>query len=266
MQDLDSNAAGLDGVGSSVSGHVGIVELQRPPHNYFDLGLLSALADAFEAMESDPQVRAIVLCAQGDAFCAGADFSNPDSVPKARYARATNPLYAEAIRLFSTAKPIVAAIHGAAVGGGLGLALVADFRIGCAEARFSANFTRLGISPGFGLTVSLPRLIGRQKASWLFLTGRRIGGEEALALGLVDRLVARDQVRQEAMALAEEIAGAAPAAVEATRAALRDGFEGALRQAVARESIDQNRLFDTQDFVEGVAAMRARRPPVFQRR
>src|SRR6185436_20373861 len=122
--------------------------------------------------------------------------------------------YKEAIRLFRTRKPVVGAIHGAAVGGGLGLALVPDFRVTCAEARFSANFTRLGFHPGFGLTTTLPRLVGVQQAALLFYTGRRIGGQEAQRIGVADLLVAQDQVRTSAIELAREIAASAPLAVQ----------------------------------------------------
>jgi enoyl-CoA hydratase/carnithine racemase len=251
-------------LGIEVRDHVAIVELRRPPHNFFDLALVAALADAFEALEADAAVRAIVLCAQGSAFCAGADFSKADALPPLPSPRIVNPIYAEAVRLFAVGKPVVAAVHGAAIGGGLGLALVADFRVSCAEARFSANFNRLGITPGFGLTATLPRLIGTQKAASLFYTGRRIGGEEALAIGLADLLVAQDRVREEALRLAAEIAASAPLAVGSTRAALRSGLVEAVREAVARESAEQFRQFGTADFKEGVAAMAARRTPAFR--
>ena len=105
--------------------------------------------------------------------------------------RRARHLYKEATRLFRARKPVVAAVHGAAVGGGLGLALVADFRVTCAEARFSANFNRLGFHPGFGLTTTLPRLVGPQQAALLFYTGRRIAGDEAVRIGLADLLVAQ---------------------------------------------------------------------------
>src|SRR5262245_46737319 len=120
------------GVGVEFNGHVAVVELQRPPHNYFDVALIGALAGAFEALEADERCRAIVLAAQGTSFCAAANFANRDATPPQRSARTLNPLYSEAIRLFMCGKPVVAAVHGPAVGGGLGLALVADFRVTCA--------------------------------------------------------------------------------------------------------------------------------------
>jgi enoyl-CoA hydratase/carnithine racemase len=246
-------------------GHVGIVEICRPPHNFFDLALVADIASAFEAFERDPECRSIVLCAQGTAFCAGANFGDRNRA-EADSPRRVNPLYFEALRMFACTKPVVAAVQGAAVGGGLGLALVADFRVTCAEAKFSANFNRLGFHPGFGLSVTLPRLVGPQKAALLFYTGRRIGGEEACAIGLADVLVAQGQVRAEAMKLATEIAVSAPLAVVSTRETMRAGLVDAIRNAVARESIEQNRQFKSEDFKEGVAAMAARREPQFQGR
>lgn len=157
-------------------------------------------------------------------------------------------------------------MHGPAIGGGLGLALVADFRVTCAEARFSANFVRLGFHPGFGLSATLPRLIGQQQAAMLLLTGRRIGGQEALALGLADRLVAQNEVRSEAMKLAQEIAVGAPLAVQATRRSLRAGLADAVQRATEHEASQQAEHFRTQDFAEGIAAMSERREPRFSGR
>jgi len=251
-------------VGVEIDGAVAVVELRRPPYNHFDLTLVGALADAVEALDVDRACRAIVLGAQGSAFCAGADFATRDAIPPPRGAHAVNPLYGDALRLFACSKPVVAAVHGAAVGGGLGLALVADFRVTCPEARFSANFNRLGIHPGFGLSVTLPRLIGVQQAALLFYTGRRIDGAEAHRIGLADELVARDQVRERALALAREIATSAPIAVQATRATLRAGLVEQIRSAVAHESRQQNAQVETADFKEGVAAMAARRQPHFK--
>ena len=248
----------------SLDGHVATVEMRRPPHNFFDIPLIAALADAFEDLEANSACRAIVLAAQGTAFCAGADFKNRDATPAQRSPRAINPLYGEALRLFACSKPVVAAVQGPAIGGGLGLALLGDFRVSCTEARFCANFNRLGFHPGFGLSVTLPRLVGVQKSALLFYTGRRIGGEEALAMGLVDLLVAQDQVGAQAQALAREIAVSAPLAVQSTRATLRAGLVEQIRSAVARESTEQNAQFATADFREGVAAMAARREPQFK--
>src|SRR4029077_1672928 len=140
-----------------------------------------------------------------------------------------------AVRLFSAKKPIVGAIHGAAVGGGLGLALMPDFRVTCPQARFCANFTRLGFHPGFGLTVTLPEAIGKQNAALMFYTSRRVTGEEALSMGLADLLVPQEQVRTAAQKLAAEIAENAPLGVITTRASLRAGLAERVKAATAHE-------------------------------
>lgn len=247
----------------SLDGPVATVEIRRPPHNFFDLALVQHLAEAFEALDVDRHCHAIVLAAQGTAFCAGANFAHREAPAAGGDPQGFNPIYAQALRLFACRKPVVAAVHGPAIGGGLGLALAADFRVACAEARFSANFTRLGFHPGFGLSVTLPRLVGPQQAALLFLTGRRIGGEEALRIGLVDALAPPDQVRAEAGRLAREIATSAPIAVQATRATLRQGLVAQIRSAIAHESALQQAHLKTADFREGVAAMAARREPRF---
>ena len=196
-------------IGVSTEGHVGIVEIQRPPHNFFDMSLIKQIADACEGWDKDTNIRALVLCAQGKSFCAGANFGDGSKLD----AQGNRPnenqmgghLYQEAVRLFRTKKPIVGAIQGPAIGGGLGLALVPDFRVACPESRFAANFTRLGFHPGFGLTYTLPRLVGHQMARWLAYTGRRVPGDEAVKLGLADRCTEQENVRKVAQEMAADL-------------------------------------------------------------
>jgi enoyl-CoA hydratase/carnithine racemase len=167
------------------------------------------------------------------------------------------------VRLFSCKKPIVGAIQGAAIGGGFGLALVPDFRVASPEARFAANFVKIGFHPGFGLTYTLPRVIGVQKANLLFLTGRRINGEEAYAWGLVDFLVEPDRLRETAMKLAAEIAENAPLAINSTRATMRRGLAEAVQAQTDLEFIEQDWLMRTEDHKEGIKAVAERRPGRF---
>ena len=249
-------------VGTELKDRVGTVEIRRPPNNFFDNALIREIGDAFDAFDRDDHCRAIVLAADGKAFCAGADFANRPATGAS--GESGKHLYKEATRLFRTKKPIVAAVHGAAIGGGLGLALVADFRVTCAQARFSANFNRLGFHPGFGLTTTLPRLIGPQKAAMLFYTGRRIDGEEAVAMGLADVLVPQAEVRSAALALATEIAQSSPLAVVSTRETLRRGLADRIEQSTERELIEQEWHRKTEDFKEGVKAMAERRLPDFK--
>ncbi|SPS00646.1 enoyl-CoA hydratase/isomerase family protein [Cupriavidus taiwanensis] len=244
-------------------GHVARVVLSRPPHNFVDAEVMRRLADTLLALDDDHHCRAIVLASGVGAFCAGADFSG---AAQGEVASDPAAFYVHAMKLYRNRKPIVAAVAGAAIGAGLGLALVADFRVTCAEARFSANFNRLGFHPGFGLSLTLPQLVGQQQAALLFYTGRRISGTEAAGIGLADELVARDEVEARAMALAQEIAASAPLAVETTRATLRDGLADRIAEVNRRELAIQRDQFRSEDFREGVAAMAARRAPVFRRR
>ena len=249
----------------TTSGHVGTIVLDRPPNNHVSVDLMRDLADALEDIDKSDQVRAVVLAAAGKAFCAGADLVSPSGIGGSGMS-GIDSLYEQAVRLFATETPIVAAVQGAAVGAGLGLALVADFRVVAPEARFSANFVKLGFHPGFGLTYTLPRLIGAQRAGLMFLTGRRIKGEEALAWGLADGLAPLDRLLPTAQALAAEIAENAPLAVVATRKTLRANLAAAVRAQTDHEHAEQTILRGTEDFAEGVRAVQERRPGVFRGR
>lgn len=254
-------------VSISTDGHVASVVFDRPPQNFFDSALIKDLADAFETLDKDPACRALVLASEGKVFCAGADLANrPDTGTGSEGGGKVKHLYNEALRLYRCKKPVVGAIQGAAVGGGLGLACVPDFRVTCREARFCANFSRLGFHPGFGLTVVLPRIVGPQQAALLFYTGRRISGEEALGIGLADQLVPQAEVRKAAQALAKEIAESGPLAIVSMRETLRRGLADQIETATERELFEQEWLRRTADFKEGVKAMNERRLPKFEGR
>lgn len=243
--------------------YVATVEIRRPPANFFDQALIRTLADTLESLDADDDCRVVVLCSEGKHFCAGANFASDRNVVDDGSGL---HLYDEAVRLFATQTPVVAAIQGAAIGGGLGLALYSDFRVATPESRFSANFARLGFHQGFGLSVTLPRLVGSQAAMDLLYTGRRVGGEEAHRLGLCDRLVSEDELRQEAHAWAVEIATSAPLAIRSIRETMRGDLASEVRIATDREKAEQERLQKTEDFREGVRAMGERRPPEFKGR
>ena len=247
---------------------VATVQIDRPPHNFFDRDLIAQIADAYGELDENAACRAIVLAANGKSFCAGANFGSNDKPGSSEFTEegfknTTGLLYREGVRLFSAKKPVVAAIQGAAIGGGLGLALTADFRVAAPEARFAANFVKLGIHPGFGLTVTLPQLIGAQAANLLFLTGRRIKGEEALGLGLVDRLVPLTELAMAARALAQEIAENAPLATISVRATMRQGLAERIAAATDHELAEQQWLRATEDAEEGIRAVAERRPGRF---
>jgi enoyl-CoA hydratase/carnithine racemase len=246
-------------------GHVATVAIRKPPHNSVSVELIRDLANALEGLDREDGVRAVVLATEGSSFCAGADLSRR-AEEVGLDARTSNPLYAEAVRLYSTELPIVAAIQGPAVGAGVGLALAADFRIAAPEARFATNFVKLGFHPGFGLTHTLPRLIGPQHAADMFLTGRRIRAEEALAWGLVDQVVPADELMAASAALATEMAANAPLAVRSTRKTLRAELAAAVKAATDHEFIEQQWLMKTDDFKEGVQSVAERRRGDFKGR
>jgi 2-(1,2-epoxy-1,2-dihydrophenyl)acetyl-CoA isomerase len=233
---------------------IGTVTFGRGRHNYFNVELLTTLADTFEQLASD-RCRVIVLVSSGRHFCAGADFTSSDPAPPGAE---SSPIYAVVPRLFSQPVPIVAAVAGAAIGGGLGLALMADFRVACPETRFAANFAKLGISQGFALSLTLPRLVGLQRASELLYTGRTVNGQEAMAIGLCDKL------KQQAQALARQIASSAPLAVAAIRRTLRGDLVAQVKETLRAEWTDQTALKLTADFREGVRASKERQPPRFR--
>ena len=246
------------------AGHVTTIEIRRPPLNYFDLALIQEIADALELIDADANCRAVVLAAQGKAFCAGANFGTSDPATPEKARATSGELYREAVRIFRNKKPIVAAVHGAAVGGGLGLAMSAHFRVTCPEARFDANFTKLCFHPGFGLTVTLAEAIGRTNASLMFYTSRRVSGEDAFKMGLASMLVAQDEVRTAALQLANEIAECAPLALVSTRATVRAGLAERVAAATDRELEEQSWLRQTEDFKEGVKAAAERRVANFK--
>jgi enoyl-CoA hydratase/carnithine racemase len=249
----------------TLSGHFATVEIQRPPANYFDLTLIDALASAYEYLEGEPDCRAIVLCSDGRHFCAGARFGAPtgDAEQDADPVDA-DALYARSLDLFSLSKPVVAAVQGGAVGGGAGLALSADFRVGEPASWFAFNFARLGIHQGFGISATLPRVTGQQKALELLYTGHRIKGPDALAAGLFDRLAEPGALRETAQDLAAEIAAAAPLAVQRIRLTMRAALLAEVKAAHPVEAQRQRELFGTRDFRRGVDAATQRQDPVFE--
>ena len=237
--------------------HVGVVCLHRPPNNYFDTGLVEDVATAYEELDGSGWCRAVVLASEGRHFCAGLDFVGNAGQDIAA-------LYRAALRLFAAPLPVVAAVQGAAIGGGCGLALSADFRVATPQSRFSANFARLGFHHGFALSVTLPAVVGRQAAADLLYTGRRVGGEEALALGLCDRLAAAGDLLAHAVGYADELAASGPLAVRSIRATLRGDVVEEARRAMEHECVEQTRLRHTADFAEGVRAAAERRTPSFR--
>ncbi|HKE20670.1 MAG TPA: enoyl-CoA hydratase/isomerase family protein [Kofleriaceae bacterium] len=247
-------------------GAVGVIAMNRPDNrNSMTAELLDAFAAASAAARADREARAVVVVGSGSCFSAGADFK----AQVQRAAGGTLPhersyaMYEPFLSVLDIEVPVIAAMNGHAVGGGFGLALLCDIRIACREAKIGANFARLGLGPGLGISYVLPRLIGASRAAELLYTGRLVSGEEAAALGLASRALAASEVLPAALELAREIAAAAPLAVRATRRGLVDGLGWDVRRAAWREAFAQAATVTTEDFQEGVAALLEKREPRF---
>ena len=248
-------------------GAVVVVTLRRPPHNLLTEPVLRSVADALSGLSDG--TRAAVLCSEGRSFCAGADFRSgdaPDPTDGGGFEARTAAFYAQAARVFRSPLPLVAAVQGAAIGAGFGLALACDLCVVGERGWFQANFVRLGIHPGFALSMTLPRAVGPAWAADLLLTGRRVGALEAERLGIAQRVAAAGEEVAGALEVAHGLAEAAPLALSATRATLCRGLAEAARAAMEHELAEQSALAGTADAVEGVNAMLEGRAPVFEGR
>jgi enoyl-CoA hydratase len=255
----------LDGDG------VARVTLNRPDrYNALSRELRDGFAQVLGQLKLDLQVRVVVLSGAGKHFCSGADIK--DGIPAlaaelgggpVALRRAIRSLYEPFLGMMDLEVPTLAAVHGAAIGGGFGLALACDLRLAAENARLQANFVRLGIPPGMASTSTLPELVGPQRAAELLFTGRAVSGTEAAAIGLVLRAVPADSLQAEALALAREIALGAPEALRLTKVGLRRTRAVEARAAADREALAQAHCADMADAAEGVKAWLERRPPRF---
>jgi len=247
-------------------GAVARLTFANPPYNHATVVLLRAIGDALDALDADPEIRVVILASEGRIFCAGADLVSDDGF-KGLSEDPLREFYDQALRIFDAKKPIVAAIQGAAVGAGLGIAVAADFRIASPEARFSANFVKLAFHPGFALSYTLPRLIGPQRAATMLLTGDRFRPDEDAVSGLVDKLVADGpSLAAATLDFANRIAVNGPLSLLATRATLRAGIADQARAQLLVEYAGQKKLSPTEDHAEGVRAVAERRPGNFKGR
>lgn len=252
-----------DAVRFEVDGVIGTLTLDRPDNRN---SMTPELLDAFAAASASARVapiRALVITGTGNCFSAGADFKSivqrADGVPHER----SYAMYAPFLSLLDIEVPIVGALNGHAVGGGFGLALICDVRIGALEGKYGANFVKLGLGPGMAISYLLPRIIGLPRANELLLTGRLVDGREAESLGILNRALPAADVLAHAMTLARDIAAAAPLAVRATKAAIRRGLELHVREAARAEAFAQSETLATDDAREGIAALLAKRAPSF---
>jgi enoyl-CoA hydratase/carnithine racemase len=249
--------------------HVATITLNRPENrNSMTPDVLEGLAGAVSQARSDPSVRCVIVTGRGKSFCAGADFKNrasaredaPFEAPHERF----YGTYVPFLSLLDVEVPTIAAMQGHAIGGGLGLGVVCDLRVANREARYGANFVKLGLHPGMATTWLLPRLMGVPRAVEFLLTGRIVSGAEAEAAGLVNYAEEPEGVLERAGALAAEIASAAPLAVRWTKRSIYRGLDWDPRHAAEREAHVQSRSAETADSREGIAAMLGRREPEFK--
>ncbi len=254
-----------DAVRYQVENTVGVITLDRPDNrNSMTPELLDAFAAASASARRDSTIRALVVTGTGNCFSSGADFKSTlqRDTGEAPHER-SYAMYVPFLSLLDIEVPVIGALNGHAVGGGFGLALVCDMRIGAVEAKYGANFAKLGLAPGMSISYLLPRLIGIARASELLYTGRLVGGLEAASLGILNRAVPTDDVLPVAMELARTIAANAPLAVRHTKAAIRRGLALTVREAAMEEAVAQAETIATDDAKEGIAALLAKRAPVF---
>ena len=255
-----------DAVHFDIDGEVGIITLDRPDNrNSMTPELLDAFVVASTAARTDERIRCLVVTGRGECFSSGADFKSTlqrDGDDRAPHERSF-AMYEPFLSLLEIGVPVLGALNGHTVGGGFGLALVCDLRIGALGAKYGANFVKLGLAPGMGISYTLPRLIGLARANDLLLTGRLVDGAEAERLGILNRAVPAADVLPEAMTLARTIAANAPFAVRETKRAIRRGLELAARDAARLEAYAQAETLATDDAREGIAALLEKRPPRF---
>jgi enoyl-CoA hydratase/carnithine racemase len=250
-------------------GRVGLVTLNRPDtRNSMSPELLDAFGLAIAEAGEDAEIRCLVVTGKGSCFSAGADLNasmqreEGDKTPQER----SFAMYEPFLKVLDIEVPVVGALNGHAVGGGFGLALLADIRIANEDAKYGANFGRLGVHSGMAISYTLPRIVGAAQAAQMLYTGVLIRGRQAQAMGLCNEAIPAERVLPRAIEIAEQIAEAAPLAVRGMKASLRAGLGWEIRQAAWAEAKHQAASLQTADAQEGVAAVLAKRKPEFKGR
>lgn len=250
-------------------GEVGTVVLNRPQKlNAFAGEMRDLIGDAVEQLGADSSIRAIVITGEGRGFCAGADIDYLNELVAEENARDFQRLLAAGERVVqeirAAEKPVIAALNGPAAGGGANLALACDLRIMAATASIGQTFVRIGLHPDWGGTFLLPRLVGVSRALELMWSGRMVGAEEALAIGLVNRVAPAAILRDEAMAWARQLASGPPLAVGRIKRALQESLDRDLDTMLAIELENQLACFESQDVKRGLFAFSSKDTPRFE--
>lgn len=258
-----------DAVLFEARGAIGIITLNRPDNrNSMTPELLDAFAAAVAQARADDSLRCVVITGTGRCFSAGADFKS--TLQRAGGGRTLPPqeksyaMYRPFLSVLDLEVPVIAALNGHTVGGGFGLSLVCDIRIGAADSKYGANFARLGLHPGMGISYLLPRLVGASKAAELLFTGRLFEGAEGERIGYLSQALPADEVLPAAMELATTIAGNAPIAVRMTKQTFYRGLGWDIRDGALTEAFAQAVTLETEDCAEGIAALLEKREPRFQ--
>ena len=254
----------------SVQDRIATLTLNRPDRlNALGDTLREDLNDAVAKAAADPNVRVLVITGAGRGFCSGGDVKSMNEKnqtgdtppPGERWAPIRDRVL---LAMRDCPKPIIAAINGAAAGAGMNLALACDMRIASTAAKFSQAFVKRGLAPDWGGTYFLPRVVGTAKASELIFTGEAIDAAEALRLGIVNKVVAAEELMTETYKLAGKIADGPPVAIQLAKRAIQHSLDADLRAALEFETFAQSICKDTEDFKEGVKAFIEKRAPVFR--
>lgn len=252
----------------SVDQGVGILSLNRPPANAYDWQMLKDLADTVRRVREDGDVRVVVVrSALPRFFCSGADISTLKDSNRAQFANFLTVAHETVDQITRTPKIFIAEIAGHCLGGGLELALCCDFRFASSgKYRIGLAEVNLGLSPGMGGTQRLARLIPKSRALHLMVTGEPVGAEEALQLGIVDRVFPEEKLQGEVMAYARKLASGPTMAQGYIKLSVNMGLETGLSEGLAIERAHQNQLFASEDVAEGLKAFLEKRPPKYQGR
>ncbi|MCU0586685.1 MAG: enoyl-CoA hydratase-related protein [Syntrophobacteraceae bacterium] len=244
---------------------VALLTLNRPEAmNSFNFGMLRALKEKVEAIHFDNEVRVVIITGAGKAFCAGADLKERATLSEQQVREFIYTIRNLFTFIENMSKPVIAAVNGIALGGGTELALGCDLRIVSTAASMGLTETRLAIIPGAGGTQRLPRLVGRGKAKELIFTGRRVEAPEALEIGLANKICPPEALLDECRAMAAMIRETGPIAIQQAKYAINNGLETDIGTGLAIESNAYWTLIPTEDRLEGLAAFREKRKPVYR--